>query len=76
MASKIDSKATIKRAERLNEMYENDEIPPDAMVCQSGMIRFVQDEFNISGGSTAWHVVNAWQHYYDKKLPKNMHSLV
>lgn len=73
MASKIDSKVTLKRAERLNEMYENDEIPPVAMACQSEMIRFVQDEFNITSGSTAWHVVNAWQHYYDKNLSKNIH---
>ena len=60
-----------KRASRLQEMVENEQVPPLALACQSEMIRFVQQEFNLSG-SSAWYVVDKWKNENDYYLAKNM----
>lgn len=68
---KKETTVIAKRASKLQEMVENEEVPPLALACQSEMIRFVQQEFNLSG-SSAWRVVDKWKNENDFYLHKNM----
>lgn len=68
----LSDRTRYKRAERLQELVENGDVPELAMACQSEMIRYVQEQFGLTSGSGAWTVVNTWKQVYDQSLAKNV----